>query len=122
MENRQTSGETLAQAAQRYIETHSTEKFSLREMAGAFYVNGSYLLRAFRRHTGMTPLNYHHQVRCRKAKELLLRTDRSISEVGEMVGFVSSSHFTHIFRENEGCTPSEYRRRQKSGDGAEEGE
>ena len=48
-------------------------------------------------------------VRCGKAKELLVHTDRSISEVGETVGFVSSSHFSHVFRKTEGCTPSEYR-------------
>ena len=106
---KQTSGEALAKAAQCYIETHSKKKFSLDEMAGELYVNGSYLLRTFRRYMNITPLCYHHMVRCSKAKELLRHTDRSISEIGEMVGFVSSSHFSHIFRKTEGCTPSEYR-------------
>ena len=46
-----------------------------------------------------------------KAKELLRRPDVSISDVGEAVGFVSSSHFSHVFRKTEGCTPSEYRLR-----------
>ena len=105
----QSSGESLAKAAQNYIEGHSKDKFSLDEIAGALYVNGSYLLRTFKRYTNMTPLCYHHLVRCRKAKELLLQTDRNISEIGEMVGFVSSSHFSHIFRKTEGCTPGEYR-------------
>ena len=41
-----TSGEALAQAARAYIDAHSEEKFSLRVMAGALFVNGSYLLRA----------------------------------------------------------------------------
>ena len=112
----QTSGESLAKAAQKYIETHSKEKFSLDEMAGALYVNGSYLLRTFKRYTDMTPLYYHHFIRCSKAKELLLQTEKSISEVGEMVGFVSSSHFSHIFRKTEGCTPSEYRTLHKRED------
>lgn len=109
MANQKTSGAALAEAAQRYIETHSKEKFSLEKMAGALYVNGCYLMRTFKRHTGMTPLNYHHLVRCRKAKDLLLQTDMSISDIGETAGFVSSSHFSHIFRKTEGCTPTEYR-------------
>ncbi len=113
MNTKQTSGESLAKAAQCYIETHSKDKFSLSEMAGALFVNGSYLLRIFRRYTGTTPLAYHHRVRCGKAKELLLRTDTSISEIGEAVGFTTPSHFSHIFRETEGCTPSEYRARHK---------
>lgn len=105
------SGERLSRVAQEYMEAHSAEKFSLEEMADALYVNGSYLLRVFKRYMGMTPLRYHHVVRCAKAKELLARPELSISEVGETVGFVSSSHFTHIFRKTEGCTPTEYRRR-----------
>ena len=65
---RQSSSEALTLAAKAYMEAHSTERFSLQKMAGDLFVNGSYLLRAFKRHTGMTPLSYHHAVRCRKAK------------------------------------------------------
>ncbi len=99
------------------MDAHSAEKFSLEEMAKALFVNGSYLLRTFKRHTGTTPLDYHHQLRCAKAKELLAQADLTVSQVGEAVGFVSSSHFSHIFRKTEGCTPSEYRRLRLS-DGA----
>ena len=110
LKEKQASGKNLAAAAKRYIEAHSTEKFSLQEMADSMFINGSYLLRTFRRHTDMTPLYYHHLVRCSKAKELLTHTDQSMTEIGEAVGYVSSSHFSHIFRKIEGCTPSEYRR------------
>ena len=61
-------------------------------------------------HTGMTLLCYHHLIRCEKAKEMLLQTNLSVSRIGESVGFISSSHFTHIFRKTENCTPTEYRR------------
>ena len=114
MKEKQAGGKALSDAAQAYMEAHSEEKFSLEEMARALYVNGSYLLRTFKRHTGMTPLSYHHQLRCAKAKALLAQTDLSISQVGEAAGFVSSSHFSHIFRKTEGCTPSEYRRRRQT--------
>ncbi len=110
MKEKQNSGKALCEAAQTYIEAHSAEKFSLDEMSKALFVNGSYLLRTFKRHTGMTPLCYHHRVRCAKAKDLLTETSLSVSQVGESVGFVSSSHFSHIFRKTEGCTPSEYRK------------
>ena len=110
MNARSSSGKRLSEAAKAYMEEHSAEKFSLDEMAKALFVNGSYLLRSFRQQTGMTPLSYHHMIRCQKAKELLLTTQLSISQVGETVGFVSSAHFSHIFRKTEGCTPSEYRK------------
>ena len=113
---KQTSGTTLAKAAQCYIETHYQQNFSLEQMANVLFVSGCYLMRAFKQYTGTTPLNYHHMVRCKKAKELLLRTDLSISKIGETVGFVSSSHFSHIFRKTEGCAPSEYRLSHKNED------
>ena len=117
MKSKQSSAVDLVKAAEAYMEAHSTERFSLNGMAGALYVNGSYLLRTFRRHTGMTPLHYHHRLRCAKAPEMLAYTDQSISEIGEAVGFVSSSHFSHIFKSTVGCTPSEYRRSRRDAAG-----
>ena len=114
MSANQNSGKALTEAAQAYLEAHVTERFSLQEMAGALFVNGSYLLRTFKQHAGTTPLCYHHQLRCEKAKQLLTQTDRSVSGIGEAVGFVSSSHFSHIFKKTVGCTPSEYRRLYKT--------
>ena len=109
MKERYDGKRDLVKAAQAYMEAHSAEKFSLSEMSGSLFVNGSYLLRTFRQQTGMTPLHYHQMIRCERAGELLARTNQSISDVGEAVGFVSSSHFSHVFRRMKGCTPSEYR-------------
>lgn len=113
MKTKQDSSAALSAAAQAYIETHSAEKFSLEKMEKALFVNGSYLTRAFRRHTGMTPLTYHHRLRCAKAKELLEHSSLTVSQVGEAVGYVSSSHFAHIFRKLEGCSPSEFQKNHK---------
>lgn len=99
----------LAQSVSEYIESHYKNKFSLQEMAGELFVNGNYLLRVFKKHTGYTPLAYHNHVRCERAKEMLLRSEKSVSDVGDAVGFVSSAHFSHVFKKEEGCTPSEYR-------------
>ena len=114
METKQNGSAALSAAAQAYIEAHSAEKFSLAKMAKALFVNGSYLTRAFKRHTGITPLTYHHRLRCGKAKELLSRSSLTVSQIGEAVGYVSTSHFTHTFRKLEGCTPSEFQKKLKS--------
>ncbi len=108
-EGKKTGGEMLAQSVRAYIESHYRQRFSLQAMAGALYVNGSYLLRVFKKHTGFTPLAYHNHVRCEHAKKLLSGTAGSVSEIGEAVGFVSSAHFSHVFKKSEGITPTEYR-------------
>ena len=106
---RRDAGQALTQAAREYIESHSAEKFALQAVADALFVNGSYLLRVFKANTGHTLLWYHNHIRCERAKDLLCLGDRSISQVGEQVGFVSSAHFSHVFRKMTGMTPTEYR-------------
>lgn len=103
------AGGRLVSAAENYLALHSADKFSLQEIANALYINGSYLLRVYKAHTGHTLLWYHSHLRCEQAKELLTESDMSISEIGEKVGFVSSAHFSHIFKKLTGMTPSAWR-------------
>lgn len=115
-EARKGSGTALSNAAKAYIEAHSAEKFSLRAIAEALFVNGSYLLRVFKANTGHTLLAYHNSVRCERAKRLLMNEAMPISQIGDEVGFASSAHFSHVFKKVVGVTPSEYRlTRQKEG-------
>ena len=108
-EARKGSGKALADAAKAYIEAHSAEKFSLRAVSKALFVNGSYLSRVFKANTGRTLLTYHNTVRCERAKRLLKSKAIPISQIGDEVGFASSAHFSHVFRKTVGVTPSEYR-------------
>ena len=103
------AGADLVERAKAYIDAHSADKFSLSALSGALYVNGSYLLRTFRRHTGVTPLEYHNQARCEKAKALLSQGDLTISRVGELTGFASSAHFSRIFKKMTGLSPTAWR-------------
>lgn len=112
-QNHRRSSDALVLVAKEYIEAHSLEKFSLQKISEALYINGSYLLRQFKSSTGQTLLEYHNALRCEKAKVLLRTTDMGISEIGEAVGFVSSAHFSHVFRKITGCTPTSYRESSK---------
>ena len=103
------SGRALTQAAKAYIEDHSSEKFALQVLSDALFVNGSYLLRVFKANTGHTLLWYHNHIRCETAMRLLSEADKSISQAGEEAGFVSSAHFSHVFKKMTGLTPTEYR-------------
>lgn len=109
------SSAALAEAARAYIEAHSKEKFSLQAISSALFVNGSYLLRMFKAHTGHTLLWYHNYVRCERAKALLIESGLPIAQIGDEVGFVSSAHFSHVFKKTTGVTPTEYRAAQRDG-------
>ncbi|MBR1559719.1 MAG: helix-turn-helix transcriptional regulator [Clostridia bacterium] len=108
------AGDKLVSAAKGYIEAHSLEKFSLKKLSEALYINGSYLLRQFKAGTGQTLLEYHNAVRCENAKALLRDTDMNISEIGAAVGFVSSAHFSHVFKKVTDLTPTLYRENSRA--------
>ena len=108
-----TAGEKLAQQAAGYIREHSEQKFSLSGIAGALFVNSSYLARVFRRETGHTLLWYHNWVRCEKAKRMLEETTLSVAEIGAAVGYVSPAHFSHQFKKATGAAPSDWRRKRQ---------
>lgn len=50
-----------------------------------------------------------HNYRLQLAKELVLDTDLSMSEIVTMLGLTSKSYFSKIFKEKYGITPSKYR-------------
>ncbi|MBR0464942.1 MAG: helix-turn-helix transcriptional regulator [Clostridia bacterium] len=107
------SAKKTVAAAEAYLDAHSAEKFSLEKIARALYINQSYLLRVYKAATGQTLLHSHHRIRCEKAKRLLEETDLNMSAVSEMVGFVTPAHFSRVFRQMTGKTPSQYRKAQR---------
>ena len=49
------------------------------------------------------------QTRLRKAEILLLKTDKSISDICQSVGFINESNFFTLFKKQYGCTPLQFR-------------
>jgi AraC-like DNA-binding protein len=53
---------------------------------------------------------YLNHFRIAKAQALLATTDKSISEIGEEVGFCDQSYFGLVFRRLVHLTPRDYRK------------
>lgn len=94
-----------------YIREHYDEELTLAEIAKSAAVSENECLRCFRSMIGSTPIQYVKQTRIQKAAELLVSTDRKISDIGAECGFREMSYFAKTFRELKGCTPGEFRRR-----------
>jgi AraC-like DNA-binding protein len=100
----------VAARALAYIGTHLCEPLTLDGIAAALYVSKCYLCRAFSRAVGMTVMDYIGSRRLALAKQLLVTTGKSISEIAVEAGFSGFSYFSNYFRRAEGKTPSAYRR------------
>ncbi|WP_424767989.1 response regulator transcription factor [Paenibacillus sp. sgz302251] len=92
-----------------YIEEHLAEDLSLVRLAKQSHFNPSYLSRLFKQETGQNLSEYIDQARIKKAKELLIKEESKIHEVGARVGYEAAHSFTRFFKKMTGVTPQEFR-------------
>lgn len=97
--------------AQAYIRGHFADSISLADVAKAAGTSPHYLIRLFRRQSGLTPFEYLRSVRVEKAKALM-RSHVSLTAVAHRAGFYDQSHFIRCFKKHTGFLPSEFCRRE----------
>ena len=83
------------------------EVLPLNKMAEECYLSKYYLVRKFKKGTGLTPHQFHIQNRIRKAQHLL-RKGYSVVKVSVKMGFYDQSHFNKYFQKIVGISPIEY--------------
>ena len=98
-----------------FVRAHRAEAITTEQIAASAAISVSECLRCFRRMMDLTPKEYLRQHRIRHAVQLLENTDKSITRIGEECGFEDMSYFARVFRAEKGCTPSEYREKEKGG-------
>lgn len=96
-----------------FIRSHRAEPITTEQIAASAAISVSECLRCFRRMMDLTPKEYLRQHRIRHAAYLLEQTGQSITAIGAECGFEDMSYFARVFREEKGCTPTEYRARNK---------
>lgn len=79
-------------------------------IAASASISESECLRCFRKTIGTTPIQYLKQYRIRQAAKLLTETSEKVCSIAENCGFQDMSYFTKAFREQMGCTPTQYRK------------
>jgi AraC-like DNA-binding protein/mannose-6-phosphate isomerase-like protein (cupin superfamily) len=94
-----------------YLELHYTEPIGVRDAAAICAMSTSYFMRFLKAATGQSFLSYLNHFRVAKAQELLVLTNKSISEVSQETGFCDQSYFGMVFRKYVQTTPLAYRRR-----------
>ncbi|WP_246005247.1 helix-turn-helix transcriptional regulator [[Actinomadura] parvosata] len=68
----------------------------------------------FKRHAGVTPLDFLARLRAERAATLLAHSALPAARVGAAVGWDDPTYFARRFRALVGLTPTEYRRRSRS--------
>ena len=92
-----------------YIASHIFQKILVGDIAKELALNSVYLERIFKRSEGTTIGRYIQREKIRRAKTLLIYSDRPIREISDCLSFSSQSHFGKVFRQETGMTPKQYR-------------
>jgi two-component system response regulator YesN len=78
----------------------------------------SHFMSFFKQTTGQSFMAYLNHCRIERAEALLIKTEKSMSEVSQEMGFCDQSYFGTVFRRLVGMTPAAYRRRFRTGEEA----
>lgn len=105
----------ILQEIENEIKERYAENLTLRELGQKYYINSSYLGQIFRKRYGQSFKSYLNTCRISEAAIQLVRTDKKIGEIAEDVGYHDLDYFISRFIEQEGCTPSRYRKQAREG-------
>lgn len=95
--------------AVRIIKNESHKQVHASDIAKRVNLSKSYFSICFKRLMGKSFNLFLRDVRLEKAKEYLVMTDKSISIISEMVGYMDSKYFSRLFYEHTGYLPSKFR-------------
>lgn len=97
-----------------YIQQNYSRPIRIGELAEQIPMSEGQFFRFFKSMTRQTPIEYLNAYRINRASELLLYTDRKISDIALEVGFDHISYFVKVFRKTVSCTPSEFRKQKRN--------
>lgn len=100
-----------------YVEEHYAETFKIVDLADECHMSETHFRRVFQQKMNMTPVEYVNFVRVKKACELIDKTDSSMEEVAEKVGFATPSTFNRNFRRIIGTSPYQWKKRPDNHEG-----
>lgn len=109
----QMKNDVRLQAALDYITANYNKKITLEECAKKSFMSKSNFTRVFHKVLGINLKEYINTLRVKKATQLLVETDMSISEIAYEIGYDSLSHFGMIFKGMMGAPPKEYRKQNR---------
>jgi AraC-like DNA-binding protein len=95
--------------AQNYVRSHLGEPLGIDKVAQQIHMSRALFTRRFREQTGQSFNEFITHCRIQEASTLLRESDWAISLIASNIGFRSPAHFTRLFQDRTGATPTEFR-------------
>jgi YesN/AraC family two-component response regulator len=93
-----------------YVQKHFREDLSLQKAAMLIHLSQSAFCKFFKRAIGKTFSEYVNDIRIANACQLLIETDKQVSQIATESGFESLTYFNRVFLKKKGIRPGEFRK------------
>lgn len=100
----------FVETATEYINNNLDKDLSVRSLCESLFVSKNRLYEAFKSQYGMTVNDYVWQCRIKRAKELLISTDKSTTDIALDVGIENYTYFCKIFKSKVGISPAQFKK------------
>ncbi|MBU1141066.1 MAG: AraC family transcriptional regulator [Firmicutes bacterium] len=100
----------IIRKAMSFIEDHYLEKVTLEYIAQEVNLSPSHFQKIFKGTMGISPNDYLINHRLTRAKELLLITNDSMTDIAYRSGFESNAYFSYVFKQKMMVSPTTYRK------------
>jgi transcriptional regulator GlxA family with amidase domain len=95
--------------AVRLMTDHMEEPLSPSEIAAELGISTRQLERLFERYMKCSPKKFATDLRLERARNLLLQTEMSVTQIAHACGFTSTGHFSRVYKSRFGVTPTRQR-------------
>lgn len=82
---------------------------TVKDLASKVNLSSGYLSDLLKKETGLHAQDHIHYFMIEQAKNILLQTNQSVSEIAYSLGFEYPQYFSRLFKQKTGKTPLEYR-------------
>lgn len=102
---------SLSEKTLKYVlENYADPGLGVNAIAAHFAVSSFYLSKVFKASYKHTLVDFIHEYRLEKAKELIKTNQYSFAEISEILGYNHIRTFNRVFKKYIGATPSEYKK------------
>jgi AraC-like DNA-binding protein len=93
----------------KFIKDNLHQQITLQQVADIACMTEPSFCRFFKKKVRKNFSQFLSEIRIAHARELLIQTDKSVNDIAYLCGFKTSSHFCHVFKEQSGQSPVQYK-------------
>ncbi|XID95646.1 helix-turn-helix domain-containing protein [Paenibacillaceae bacterium WGS1546] len=94
-----------------YVEARIDSRIAVEDACRLANMSYYYFVKFFKKIMGQSFTEYVNFRKIKRAEQLLLTRDISVSEIGDQIGMANMAHFYKMFKRFNGCSPKEFQRK-----------